>query len=123
MDYKLFRSQFSEAVKELEKEHNISLSIGSISYNSTKFTTRLTGSFEDDDAEESRKIQFEQTAKLLDIPADWYNKIIKEKSGEEFMIVDINTRARKNVLKIERVSDGAKYGAPISWVKGNLNNK
>lgn len=41
-EFRSFREDFQKAVEGLEKKYNLSISLGDITYNDEKFTTRLT---------------------------------------------------------------------------------
>ena len=123
MNYKAFRVEFQEAVEDLEKKFNIKLKLGSISYNTIQFNSKITGTFQTEEAKKDVEDLFRMNAKGFGVDPDWYHLVVKEKSGEEFRILDINTRASKNVLNIERISDGQRFGASVNWVLGNIKNK
>jgi len=105
---KNFRNDFVTSVKNLEERYGVSINLGNISYDDTKFTAKIEVKNPLSEAEE-----FASKARILTqwgIKPDMYRKIFKAEDGKEYMLVDLDTKARKNVCIIEKVpSDGKRY--------------
>lgn len=108
-EFRAFREDFQKAVEGLEKKYNLSISLGDITYNDEKFTTRLT-------ATDQRKIKtpediFHINAKLFPsvFKPDMYGKLFRGQDGKLYRLEAINPNARKNYCRVVCVADQKNY--------------
>ena len=114
-----FRKDFKKAVEELEKKYDVTISLGSITYEEDRFSSRMSvknGSDPDDVA----RMDFDADAwkyAHLGIQRGMYKRIFVGLTGQRYAIVGINTRAKKYPLEIISVSDGLRHRAPESFIR------
>ena len=114
---KVFRTDFSEAVKELEAVYDVKIELGTISYNESSFKSRLTvTNIGDNGMLESNSKDFPLYAKMLGVPSDWMNKEFMTRNGDKLRIIGLNPRRPKNAVELEGVNNGKKYKASIAYV-------
>lgn len=106
--FKSFRADFDSAVKELEEKYGVSIKVGKFTYDSTQFTTKMeVKNFI------SKEEDFANKARILSawgFKPDMYNKVFDGRDGKKYKLIDLDTKARKNVCIIEKVpSDGKAY--------------
>lgn len=119
-ELKEFRNDFAEAVKDLESQYNIKLSLGTITYSGTTF--KVTMSAETADEEEradSERAKFAAMCAFYGFaPEDFMMPVkIKTKSGYTIgELVGFNSRARKNPCIIRDRNSDTTWKCPTSYV-------
>jgi len=108
------RADIKKALNEIGQKHGISLDMGNISYESTKFSSKITGTV--GDGSEHAKKEFERNCWRYQIPESWYGKQFTA-DGQTFEITGITTRARKNPINFKDVKTNKSYKAAASYVK------
>lgn len=100
-EFRAFREDFKKAVEGLEKKYNLSISLGGITYNNEKFTTRLT-------ATDQRKIKTPED--IFHINAKLFPSVFKpDMYGKLYRLEAINPNARKNYCGVVCVTDQKNY--------------
>lgn len=107
------RADINAALESVAEKHGITLSIGNISYESTRFTTKLTA--QTGDGSEHEQKEFARNCWRYNIPESWYGKSFVAE-GQTFTITGINTRARKSPINFKDVK-GRMYKASPEYVK------
>jgi hypothetical protein len=114
-EFKKLRNAIKEALADVEKEFDISLQPGNISYNPTSFTMKIEGKRTDVDTD---RIEFEKYCCLEGFePTDYRREFVN--GNDTFMLIGFNPKNRKNVCKIEDVNSGKTYKCSPSLVKNN----
>lgn len=106
---KKFRDDFAQSVKELEKEYDVSISLGSISYSDTEFTSKVTVKSTSDVAQnkeiENKQKEFATYAMMFGFkPEDYNREFIVQ--GKTFKLIGFNPNCRKNICRIMEISTG-----------------
>lgn len=109
-NFKAFRNDFFEAVKDLEKKYGVKISMGNISYDEFSFTTKLTvvNGASEQDAEKAKFNSDVVIYSAYGVTSDDYRKAFKLRDGKTYYLVGFKTRARKNPCIIED-EKGTKY--------------
>lgn len=112
-----FRTEFSKAVKDLEEKQGIVIDLGNISYNSERFTTRMTvinkEKVKTEQEIEEEKFNsyanaFKRFYKMFNLPEDSLNKtFIDGRKTLKFVGLDMKKRAYPCILV--NVSSGSQY--------------
>ncbi len=113
---KAFREDFKNVVKTLEDKYELTIELGSISYDNSGFHVRMEATSGSSD--EAEKIKFEKAAqsfKYYGITADMYNKEFIGKDGKKYRLVGLNTKAPKNACII-KASSGTQYKCPMEFL-------
>ena len=113
MKHKLeaIRVAVNKALKEVEAEHNVSLELGNIRYNSSTFTSKIEGTFlgdgtkEDKEKEDFKALMVVRGHKDL---ADYYGKQI-QLDNQVFKVVGCKPRSPKNCIVIQSISNHKEY--------------
>lgn len=94
MDYNLMRRDIERALYEIEKKYNVSVSLGTISYDDVGFRVTLTGKVKDaGNGKSGAQIEYEMYANKFGIdPASFGKSFICK--GEKYIITGINPKAR-----------------------------
>ena len=108
------------ALKTVGEQYGVAIDMGTYRYNSDMVRAKIEATIIGagaGKAEENAQAVYERNAKffgLADVP---FGKIIRI-GRDEFKVVGINTTARKNNVKIERVKDGKAYRTSVAQVAG-----
>jgi hypothetical protein len=92
-----FRKDFSDAVKELEKNYGVKLDIGNISFNSEQFTSKLTTTIvrEGEDPEKAKAMKEIKTYGFrYNITENDYGKVFTA-NGKVFTFVGLKPKSPK----------------------------
>lgn len=93
-----FRKDFSTAVAELEKQYNVKIDLGRITYDAAEFGTRMTVTSQSSKAVEKLESKYNSLAKMYGIKAKYGAKITIK--GKVHTVVDINTRSKKYPVEL-----------------------
>ena len=108
------RKDLEKALAEVSKKHNIGLEIGNISFENSKFTTKLTATI--GDGSEYERSNFERKSFIYDMPKGWYGKTFTS-NGQTFEITGINTRASKSPINFRDIKTQGNYKGTPDFVK------
>ena len=117
-----FRTDFAEAVENLEKQYGVSIELAGIRYSSDSFHGKVTvsnisGSVKVADMvlPDAAKREFELFAHAYGLTADMFGKTFVAK-GKTLTIVGINRRASKNCVMLKDAA-GSEYHCSADMVK------
>ena len=128
-----FRTDFANAMKKLEKQYGIQISIGNIKYGATNFSTRLEAkTLDTKTGKVAVNMQYELFAKmaLIDNRSSNFSKEVVEKrgvlgqsfitvKGEVCQVTDYNSRKPKFCFAI--LLNGKTYNCPAGYLKSYAN--
>jgi hypothetical protein len=112
-----FRADFENAVKDLEKEYGVKISLGSIKYSDAEFhakmevkntTINAKGEVEDN--------SFRINAPILGLNPEWQGKIFYDKAGKRMRIAGIDLGRPKNPISLVAVDTGRGYKCPEDYL-------
>ena len=116
-----FRTDFEDAVKDLETKYNVSLSLGSISYSDKEFHGKLTADVVNPETGKSvdkDKENFMKYCHVFGLAVTDYGKTFKHNT-KIFEIIGIKPNARKNAIIIKD-QNGRDFVAPVDMIKRQL---
>lgn len=70
----------------------------------------------EDQVEEDRKT-YQAYHRMLDLPEDGFNRVLKFSDGKSYRIVGVQPNKPKNCIKLVRVSDGKSFQCPSSTIR------
>lgn len=108
------QKQLSKAIEKIEKDNNVKIDFGSISYNSAYYSTKMKVT----STEKSEKVSgvFEAICKRLGFTQNIIGMQFQGKNGL-YEIVDIKTRNRKYPVITESKVDGKMYKYTVNHIK------
>jgi len=109
------RTDLNIALNEIGRKHGVSLSIGSISFTTDRFTCRLTGENGQSGDPNKARAQFAKYAPLYGFSADDYGKKFTVGS-DTYFVVSLNPARPKYPVVCER-DNGTRYKFPVDAVK------
>ncbi|MCR1984936.1 hypothetical protein NSB24_01630 [Blautia coccoides] len=116
MDFKKFRKDFAKAVKGLESEYGIKMTLGNISYSQDSFHTKLEcvnlASIKSPKEEFANNCIY--TFGL--IKPEMYNREFTAADNKKYRLTGINPKARKNFCIITSVVNGTEYACPPGFI-------
>ena len=118
-----FEKDFYHAVEELQKKYNVTISLGPITYEKDRFSTKMSVK-NGQDPEEVARADFDADVwkfAHLGLGPGMYKRIFMGKNNERYALVGFNTRAQKYPLKVIRISDGAYLRAGENLIREFLN--
>lgn len=121
----LFEADFKEAVKDLEKKYDVTISLGKITYDENQFYTKMTvDNSQDPDLIAEHNFDSE-VWKYADIglKRGMYRQLFLNRYGEKFAILGFIPNAKKYPLHVVRFSDGSHYKVSKSFIKEILPGK
>ena len=124
---KVIRVAIDTALREVEEAHGIKLNMGNISFDETTFRTKLEASVinERGIVQDRERTDFTQYATMYDLNPEWLDKEIVL-GDDTFTVTGLNTKASKNVVRIEK-ANGKIYGCPpknlITYFNNNIRVK
>ena len=124
---KVIRVAIDTALREVEEAHGIKLNMGNISFDETTFRTKLEASIVNEKGivEDRQRTDFTQYATMYDLNPEWLDKEIVL-GDDTFTVTGLNTKASKNVVRIEK-ANGKTYGCPpknlITYFNNNIRVK
>jgi hypothetical protein len=109
---KTFRAEFRDAVAELEKKHGISINIGNIKYNPTKFTTKLeviaSKPDEDGNVVTGEQANFNANCAHVGLSPQHYKATFTHRRSD-YILVGVKPRNRKYPIIAQDVISGRNY--------------
>ena len=105
---KQFTKEFKEIVKPLEEKYGVTISVGNISYEEDRFSTKMTVT-NGRSAEEVARVAFDADVwkyEHLGLREGMYNRIFTAINGNRYALRGFNTRSRKYPLVVVDVRDG-----------------
>jgi hypothetical protein len=109
-----FRTDFAQAVKDLEKKYNAKIELHNISYNETEFHTKLTVTRTDENGQKKVDTShFKMLSELYGLKANLGDSY--KAKGITFTIYDLDPKKSKYPV-LTQGSDGKRYKAPIDYV-------
>ena len=122
------RVAINTALREVEEAHGIKLKLGNrISFDDTTFSTKLEASLVNEKGivEDRERTDFTKYATMYDLNPEWLDKEIVL-GDDTFTVTGLNTKASKNVVRIEK-ANGKTYGCPpknlITYFNNNIRVK
>lgn len=113
-----FRSDFKNAVKDLEKKYGGEIKIGNIVFATNDFHTKLNFELLDKSGVSIPKAEeFSMYAPIVGVPSNWLNKTFSDRTGKTFRISGINPRKQKNSIELTCDANGKRYGCSPEYVK------
>ncbi len=114
-----FRKDFDEAVEALREKYDISINLGSITYELERFSATLSVNMTRD-PEDIARANFDAEAykfQDLGITPGMYKRIFIGTDGKKYAVVALKPRSWKTPLRIVDVEDGESYKAYRDFVK------
>ncbi len=113
------RKDFMAAMAPLEEKYDITVKIGSITYNPDMFSSKMEVR-NSRDPETIARNGFDANVwkyEHLGFREGMFKRIFIGADGQRYAVSGFNTRAKKRAIKMTRVSDGAKFAAPERFVR------
>lgn len=107
-----------EALKSVAEKHGVKISLGSTSYSTAEYSTKLK--VEMADAKEVKGEESKRYAHLLGLPDD----VVKRKftlKGEEYEVIRLDLGKPKNPIIIQKVGTEKTYKISVETLKRNAN--
>lgn len=116
MNLKKFQKDFAEAVETLEKEYDIKMTLGNISYSQDSFHTKLE--CVNVSSLKSPKEEFANNCIYTFglIKPEMYNREFTAADNKKYRLTGINPKARKNFCIITSVANGTEYACPPGFI-------
>ena len=108
------RHEVRKALTEVNETLGITLKIGNIRFDANTFTTKLEGTVTGFD---QRSKDWADYCWKFDLEEDWLGQTI-ESGGEQYKIVGLRPRARKQQILVER--DGETYQMDSSVIRSKM---
>lgn len=112
----VMRRDLNNDLKAFEKEHNVKVEIGKMTYSECQFTVKMTVTEDSDDTE--RKL-FEQSCRMYGLKSSDYKHHISFQQGGkdvDFEIYGFDNSKRKAPIKIRKIEDGSLYVIPMDKI-------
>lgn len=109
MNLKKFKKDFAEAVEKLEKEYDIKMTLGNISYSQDSFHTKLE--CVNVSSLKSPKEEFANNCIYTFglIKPEMYNREFTAADNKKYRLTGIKPKARKNYCIVTRTDNGKEY--------------
>jgi len=117
-DLKTLRAEINSALDQIGKRHDLSLSIGNISYDldGADATTRLTMLSAKGVQQNAPEALFKKHCRRFGLKPEMLGFEFRSPYGlERYRVCGIKPRARKNAVLVERIPDGRRVVCP-PWV-------
>ena len=114
-----FRKDFNEAMEALQRKHNISISLGRITYEEERFSAKLSVNMTQD-PEDIARANFDAEAWKFDdigIHEGMYKRIYIGRDGKRYAIIGLKPRSYKQPIRSIGVEDGKHYMAGKGFIK------
>ena len=108
---KQLRIELNVAIADVAKKHKISLKIGNARYTSNNFTFKLEGALltEDGKVVDKSRTDYKTYCEMYGMKPEWLDKSFITLDRDEYKIVELNSRARKNPIIAENVNTKKRY--------------
>jgi len=116
---KNFRTEFKDAVKELEEKHGIVIHLGNISYDSSHFTGKIEVRLDSVSPNQKYIDTFKLLYKMYGLDEDSLNKSFKS-NGQTLKFVGIDSKKRQYPC-ICQTESGKSYKLSVEQLKLHLN--
>jgi hypothetical protein len=110
-----FRKDFAEAVKDLEKQYGVVLSLGRITYGYDNFRCQLEAK-SGDSRDDVLKKEFEQNCSAVGLYPEDYGQTFTQQ-GKQWRIIGIDLKKRKYPIIIEEVATGRTCRCTAAYIK------
>ena len=110
-----FRSDFTNAVKELEKKYDVVIELGNIHYSAIEFSSKIEVKNKSDIKSSQQQFADNCWCTYGKVKPEMYQKNFVAKDGKTYTLVGINPRARKNKLIIKN-GTGADYCCSVDYL-------
>jgi len=114
---KSFRADFTKAVKDVEKQYNVAITLGAIKYSNTDFTTKLTATSLDEKGVMVWSEMDKMDARLADFPEAWQNAKFTNDKGTTFAVVGYNSRRSRFPVTIQDVATCNLQRCTVGYVR------
>jgi len=114
---KLINADIEDALKSVAEKHGVKISIGSSSYSTAEFTTKVK--IETPEAENLNKDKNKQYAKMLGLPEDIVGKTIVLQ-GHSYTVIRLDIGKPKNPVIIQKVGSDKTYKVTVDTAKSTL---
>ena len=114
-----FRKDFKEAMASLEEKYDVTVKLGSISFDENEFTSRMAVK-NSRDPEKIARNDFDANVwkyEHLGFTTGMYKRIFIGGDGLRYAVTGFNTRAKKRAIHMIRVGDGKHFTAPEGFVR------
>jgi hypothetical protein len=111
-------ADIKEALQSVAQKHGVKISLGSTSYSTADFTTKVK--VETAEAKEIKGEESKQYAGLLGLPED----VVKRKfmlKGAEYEVIRLDLGKPKNPIIIQKVGTEKTYKISVDTLKRNAN--
>jgi len=114
---KEFRRDFKETVANLEAQYDVKIDLGSITFQKSQFTSRLTVKSNTVDGVDSEAYDFERHMRFYDFKKSDYKRKLRL-DGDVFEFIGFNPKSPKNSCSIRSTTSGRSYSCTANTVKG-----
>ena len=118
-----FRKDFAEAVKGLQDKYDVTISLGYITYEEDRFSTRMTVN-NGQDPEYIARMNFDADVwkyMHLGLSQGMYKRVFIGADGMKYALLGFNTKAKKYPIVAVRITDGEEVRGGERFIKELLN--
>lgn len=113
------RLSLDAALKDVGERHNVTFTVGSMTYTDIGCTVRLKATH--GDQEQSERLQFEKAAPVFGLSVDDYGRTFSVR-GRHFALIALKTRSPKLPYVGREISTGRQFNfteasLPASWLR------
>ena len=113
-EFNMFRNDVNNALAEIAKKYDLTISAGNISYTDVDFTMKLK--CEKASGVDARKTHFNELCRAYGFEESDYERVIVDTYGKRYKLVGFKPIASKTKCIVEG-SDGKTYKCPVDFVK------
>lgn len=114
-----FRGDFDKAMKALEAQYGVSIELGRIGYDDSKFSAKMTV-YSASEGNNGKQEEWASYAPLFGLNESWFGQTVKLSSGKVGTIVGIAPRSKKYPVIVD-TTDGKSYKMTAESVSKQLN--
>jgi hypothetical protein len=114
---RLINHDIQEALKSVAEKHGVKISLGSTSYSSADFTTKVK--VETAQAEQVKGEESKRYASMLGLPDDIIGKTITLK-GQHYEVIRLDIGKPKNPVIIKKAGSEGTYKVSVDTAKRNI---
>ncbi len=112
-----YRKDLESTIKELNKKYNITSDIGSMRYNSSEFSFKMTNKvIPVGGLEELKHKEWNANCHALGLEPNMIGKTL-QRDGKQFLIEGVNMRKYKRPIIIKGIHDNKSYCCDASYVR------